>query len=173
MNALFLSYKSFVSDSNLSLSLTDDAWCDLYLFRHGLEWWPLHSPLISCSHIMQCEGGLLVRMLLWSRTCTTISLGKVLIHHSLKHFLQSFRWGRHHSFEHPILRLLQFALYFILSTAVWTQPHISKWPTSCLHREKTVHLVRTSGMPRMTLPLSITGCLPPPWCPGPVHTLCL
>ena len=43
------------------------------LFLRGLAWWLLHYPLIFWSLIMQGSGVLLVCVLLWSETWTTVS----------------------------------------------------------------------------------------------------
>ena len=76
------------------------------------------------------------------------------------HFLQSFGWGRHHSIDRPILRLLHspcILLRPLLCEASHTLASAHKFSA----QGKIVRIVRTSGMPGTTLPISIAGCLSP------------
>ena len=69
---LFLSHKSFVSDSIPSLSLIDDTRCSPYSFMSRVTMMVASLALISWSHIMRgCR--LLVQMLHRSGMCTTVS----------------------------------------------------------------------------------------------------
>ena len=98
-----------------------------------------------------------------------LSLVRALVCHT-QHFLQQFRWSEHHSFDRPILRL-SHSPCVLLRPLLRSASHILAGAPRFLHREKNNPPWEFQECQESQLLVSITGCFPLPWRPGPVLVL--